>query len=1022
MRRTLFLSIALALQVTTAATAAEPARVASEAIASQPLDAALNALSRQTGLQFVYNARSAGNPRTSGAPAGLSADAALSRLLAGTGLRYRYLNATTVTIEAQDSASPAPGAGMTAPSGVAVAADAPLNAEVAAPAAGAGAQNLETIQVTGSYSRSLEQAVDIKRATVGFSDSIVATDVADFPEQNLAEALQRVPGVTIERSKGLGTKVNVRGLPSEYTHVSINDLATASGSGGRDVEFDMFASEIIQQVTVQKSPTAADEEGGIAGSVKISTARPFDYNERKLVFSAEGAHNSISEEVDPRFAFLAADTWGDWGALVSYSQSKRTNRTDSTSGINFRPSSRFLTASGTRGTQAQSVLLRDAGVNITDRNDSDQTNRVVFQDKVGDRVYLNEQDKWGATASLQYKPSNNFSLTFDAMVGGYDSTEDEYDAAAYSASSRSTFDTIHEYDADTLSQYGMVVLRDVSYTATQHEMLSKERINKTDYSQYSMALDWKGDNWYVDGLIGYSGAEKTSDYSNLKHVAYAPSRTRWTGDSGETIPSAAPGSIDMYNASDKYLFEAYETTLEKVQDDKYAAQVNVTRLLDLAFLPALHTVKFGARYTDRSKERQYGEAKITGPTAGSAAWVNTRTLADSPLQSISDIVPGGEYSHKGLDWQQVSNSYARSAFRYDGFYTPFDPGQFYQVDEKVMSFYAMTDFAFDIGNVPFTINAGARYVDTKVDSFGFHPIQRPDGSTGYTDTPVSKDGSYDDLLPSFNMTAEVSPGLLLRAAASKVMMRPALTDVAYKRTASWSSYRFTDGNPELKPTYAKQWEVGVEKYLDNGALFAASYFRKNIDGVVINSLTGMVEDVAVYNANGSLNGIYDFDVYQPVNAKGSYEVDGIELVAQMPLGMFAPWLEGFGVNANYTMLDSSLAGESDLGIQTPMPGLSEKTWNFTAYYENERFDARVSYNHKDEYVESIGYNLYPIYRDAYGQLDVSIGYRITDKIKLSLKGINLTNEITSGYTMDPSFPTMYEASGRRISLGLRADF
>ena len=1022
MRRTLFLSIALALQVTATAAAAEPARVASEAIASQPLDAALNALSRQTGLQFVYNAQSAGNPRTPGVPAGLSADAALSRLLAGTGLRYRYLNATTVTIEAQDSASPAPTTSAVAPAGIAVAASAPQPADVAAPAGGAGAQNLETIQVTGSYSRSLEQAVDIKRATVGFSDSIVATDVADFPEQNLAEALQRVPGVTIERSKGLGTKVNVRGLPSEYTHVSINDLATASGSGGRDVEFDMFASEIIQQVTVQKSPTAADEEGGIAGSVKISTARPFDYNDRKLVFSAEGAHNSISEEVDPRFAFLAADTWGDWGALVSYSQSKRTNRTDSTSGINFRPSSRFLTASGTRGTQAQSVLLRDAGVNITNRNDSDQTNRVVFQDKVGDRVYLNEQDKWGATGSLQYKPSNTFSLTFDAMVGGYDSTEDEYDAAAYSASSRSTFDTIHEYDADTLSQYGMVVLRDVSYTATQHEMLSKERINKTDYGQYSMALDWKGDSWYVDALVGYSGAEKTSDYSNLKHVAYAPSRTRWTGDSGETIPSSAPGSIDMYNASDKYLFEAYETTLEKVKDDKYAAQVNVTRLLDLAFLPALHTVKFGARYTDRSKERQYGEAKITGPTAGSAAWVNTRTLADSPLQSISDIVPGGSYSHKGLDWEQVSNEYARGAFRYDGFYTPFDPGQFYQVDEKVMSYYAMTDFAFDIGSVPFTINAGARYVDTKVDSFGFHPIQRPDGSTGYTDTPVSKDGSYDDLLPSFNMTAELSPGLLLRAAASKVMMRPALTDVAYKRTASWSSYRFTDGNPELKPTYAKQWEVGVEKYLDNGALFAASYFRKNIDGVVINSLTGMVEDVAVYNANGSLNGIYDFDVYQPVNAKGSYEVDGIELVAQMPLGMFTPWLEGFGINANYTMLDSSLAGESDLGIKTPMPGLSEKTWNFTAYYENERFDARVSYNHKDEYVESIGYNLYPIYRDAYGQMDVSIGYRITDNIKISLKGINLTNEITSGYTMDPSFPTMYEASGRRISLGLRADF
>src|SRR5690606_25171860 len=451
------------------------------------------------------------------------------------------------------------------------------------PAAGAGeAQSggpvqLESIEVVGSYARSLERAVDIKRAGIGFSDSIVATDVADFPEQNLAEALQRMPGVTIERSKGLGTKVNVRGLPSEYTHVSINGLATASGSGGRDVEFDIFASEIIQQVTVQKSPTAADEEGGIAGSVLISTARPFDYTGRKLVASAEGAFNSISEETDPKFSFLASDTWGDWGALVSFSTARRTNRTDSTSGINFRPMSRFLGASGTRGTQAAEVLARDAGVVVRDRTDTGETNLIVFQDKVGDRVYLSEQDKWGATASLQYRPSSRFSLTFDAMLGGYDATEDEYDAAAYSASSRSTLETIHEYDDRTLSEYGMVVLRDVSYTATQHEFLSKERVNETDYAQYSLALDWKGDVWGVDAMVGYSGAEKTLDYANLKHVAYAPSRTRWTGRSGETVPSANPCTIDMYGASELYLFEAYETTLEKITDDKYAAQVDVSR-------------------------------------------------------------------------------------------------------------------------------------------------------------------------------------------------------------------------------------------------------------------------------------------------------------------------------------------------------------------------------------------------------------------------------------------------------------
>ncbi|KLJ00292.1 TonB-dependent receptor [Luteimonas sp. FCS-9] len=1014
MRRTLFLSIALALQATATVGAQTPTTVADSALPAQPLDRALDALSRRTGLQFVYDAGALGNPQAHAVPAGLSADESLQRLLAGTGLRHRYVNASTVTIEAD----PAP---------VATPAPRPGAGTAATPGAGDVARTgeplqLDGISVVGSYSRSLEQAVDLKRATLAFSDSIVATDVADFPEQNLAEALQRMPGVAIERNKGLGSRVNVRGLPADYTHVAINDLATASGNGGRDVEFDIFASEIIQQVTVQKSPTAADEEGGIAGAVRISTARPFDYAGRKLVASAEGAHNSISGENDPKVSFLASDTWGDWGALASFSHARRTNRTDATSGINFRPLSRFLGASGTRGAHAEAVFERDTGLAIGDRTDTAESNLIVFQDKVGDRVYLNEQEKWGATASLQYRPSASFGLTFDAMLGGYDTTEGEYDAAAYSASSRSTLDTIHEYDADTLARHGIVVLRDVSYTATQHEFLSKERVSETDYRQYSAALDWRGDAWRVDAMLGYSGADRTLDYANLKHVAYAPSRTRWTGRSGETIPSDDPATIDMYDAPDRYLFEAYETTRERVVDDKYAAQVNVARTLDLAFAPALHTLRLGARRTDKSKEREYGEAKITGPAAGDGSWANVRTLADSPLEWIGDIVPGGRYRAGDLAWRQVSNDYARDAFRYPGFSTPFEDGQYYRVDEDVTSAYAMAELAFDVGMVPVSANAGVRWVDTSVLSYGYHPVQREDGSTGYTDAPVSKAGSYTDVLPSFNATAELASGLLLRAAASKTLIRPALTDVAYKRTASWSSYRFTDGNPDLQPTYADQWEIGLEKYLDNGGLLAASYFRKTIDGVVINALTGTVEDVAVYNANGTLNGIYDFDVYQPVNADGSYRVDGIELIAQLPLSMLHPALEGFGVNANYTLLDSSLAGESDLGIATPMPGLAEKTYNLTVYYENDRFDARLAYNHKDEYVESIGYNMYPIYRDAYGQLDVSIGWRLNDHLKLSLKGINLTDEATTGYTMDPSFPTMYELSGKRISLGLRADF
>lgn len=883
-----------------------------------------------------------------------------------------------------------------------------------APAEETAAEDAGEEIVVSGYRRSLEEAIDMKRNTIGFSDSIVATDIADFPEQNLSEALQRVPGVTIERDKGLGTRVNVRGLPSEFTFVSINKLATASGSGGRDVEFDIFASELIQSVTVQKSPTAADEEGGIAGSVSIRTARPFDAPGLRLIGSAEGAYNSISEKVDPNFSFLASNTFGDFGVLVSVAKQQRSNRTDSNSGINFRPISRWTDRAGTNRNQAIAVLQRDAGITFTDA----MKNQVVFLDKVGDRVYQNDQDRLGLSGSVQYKPSNNFSLAFDAFLGSYDTAEDEYDAAGYSASSNSTLERIHEFDATTLSSAGIVVLRDVSYTNTQHEFLSKEYLNETDYRQFGGEMNWETGNWKLNVLGGYSGARKTLDNANLKHVAYAPSRTHYTETGGETIPSDNPRTIDMYNAPGAYRFEAYETTREQIKDDKYAAQIDLSYQFET---PVLKRFNVGARFTDKTNEREYGEEKIQGPTRGSTAYVNVRTLADSPLTNVTDIVGGKAYQARNLSWAQISNDYARDFFRPDDFVTPFNDGQYYRVKEETIAGYAMVDLEFDV-SFPIYVNLGGRYVRTRVRSEGFHQVQNPDGTTGYTDASIASEGSYQKFLPSFNTHAELTDSLILRAAASQTLIRPALTDLAYKRTASWNDFRFTDGNPNLKPTYADQWEVGVEKYLGGRGILAASYFWKKIKGVVQNQLTGVVPDVTKYNANGTIDGVYDFDVYQPVNAEGSYTVSGVELNAVLPFSMIAGWLDGFGVNANVTFLDSSLTGQSDLDIPTSPIGLSDNTYNATLFYEKGPLSLRVSYNRKGAYVERIERNMYPVYRDAYGQFDIAASYQLTRNFRVELQGINVGNEKTTGYTMDPAFPTTYEFSGSRISLGVRAQF
>ncbi len=650
---------------------------------------------------------------------------------------------------------------------------------------------------------------------------------------------------------------------------------------------------------------------------------------------------------------------------------------------------------------------------------------LSFLNKVGDRAYLTEQEKWGATLSLQYKPNSNFGLTFDGLVGNFDDHEDEYDAAAYTASSISSLEKIHAYDNTTLSEYGITVITDADYAATQHELLSKENSNDTDYQQYSLTMDSLVGQWDIYGLIGYSGAQKSSEKTNLKHTAYRATRSRYTSTGAETISSDNAESFDMYNTPEAYLFDYNEVNIEDISDDKYAAQLDFSRQLNLTYLPALSSIQFGARYTDKSKERNYGTNRVTGPTEGDSSWVGTRTLADSELTSISDLVSGGEYLPEvasKVDWSQVSNSYARNELRYEGFTVDFEPDQFYQVQEKTAAIYAMADFSFHIGEMPATLNAGVRYIDTDVTSSGYHQVQGSDGSTSYTSAPVSKNGNYTDILPSINFSLDLSDNLVLRAAASETLIRPALTDIAYKRTVSLSEFKYRDGNPDLQPTYADQWEMGLEWYLEEGGLLAISYFEKEIQGVVRESLTGVVTGVTKYNDNGTIDGVYDFDVYQKVNAEGSYDVSGIELVAQIPFGRFHSALEGFGVNANYTSLDNSLTGSSDLGISTPAEGLADETYNVTFYYENYNFDARISYNYKDKYVEYIERDIYPVYRDAYGQTDISLGYNINDTVKVTLEGINITDEATQGYTIAPAFPTMYEFSGRRISLGLRAIF
>ncbi|GGD49255.1 TonB-dependent receptor [Lacimicrobium alkaliphilum] len=870
-------------------------------------------------------------------------------------------------------------------------------------------------------------SVAMKRKSVGFSDSLVASTIAAYPQQNLAEALLHMPGLSVERNKGLGTRINVRGLPYSFAHMSINGIASASAGSGRELELDMFAPEIVQNVTLKKSSTAADHEGGISGNLYVQTARPFQQPKKSLIFSAETAHNSISEKTDPKFSVLASTREQNWGLLASLTVSRRVNRTDSNSEVGFRPLSRWLEKSGTpqkqlQSDQAAAVLLRDTDITIHDRQDKNETARIVFVNKIGDRAYVNSQDRLAITTALQAQLTQHTLLNFDAIYSAYNTSEDVYDAAAYSASSDSTLEKIHQYDATTLAEHNIVVLSDVSYARTQHEMLSRENRGSKDYQQYSLSMTQQADSWQFDGLLGYSKADKFSDNSNLKHTAYFPSRSRFTDTGGEVLHSTNPLSIDMYNSPQSYQFESYDITVDDVDDKKYTLQLDAKKAFDAA---ALSSIQFGTRYTKTLKERQNGSRRVTAPHQGDTSSLNNPSMTDSELNTISQLVPGGSYSladGRNLNWQQVGNDYARKTFRYPGLLTPYEQAQYYLVDEVARVLYAMADFDFYHNQNRYALNLGMRYIDTLVQSSGYHQFQNNDDNDSATNQPVSQTGNYQQWLPSMNASIELNQDLLLRGAMSKTLIRPALDEIAYRRSVSLADFKFHDGNPNLKPTIAQQWELGVEWYLQPEALLSVSYFEKQIDNVIRESLTGVAQNVIKYNDNGTIDGVYDFDIYQYVNADGKYTIKGIEFIAHLPFGLFHKSLQGLGLNSNYTILSNGLTADSDLNIPSSPVGLADESINLALFYERDDVDVHFSYTYKGAYVERIERDMYPVYRDGYGQFDAAIGVRLNQNFKLSIKGLNITDEITRAYTIHPDFPNQYERSGRRLALAINGTF
>ena len=845
---------------------------------------------------------------------------------------------------------------------------------------------LEEITVTG-YRASLNESLETKREATVAIDAIYAEDIADFPDLNLAESIQRIPGVAIDRVAGEGQQITIRGLSPEFTRVRINGmeaLTTTSATDavgtnrGRAFDFNVFASELFNSLAVRKTSSAEIDEGSLGATVELQSGKPFNYGEPTFSVGYQQGYNSNSESWDPRVTALGSwvnDT-STFGVLFSLAYSDRNIREEGVQSGGWESNS---PGSG----QWQSCEVNGTLVAPCPLDEVNNAVHPRFPRYVG---FEHNQERLGLTGSLQWRPTDSTTIGLDVMYSNLDATRSEPFLEAISfaranSSGRGATDVLDwEIDSNNSMVYGLFDDVDVR---------SENRFDRwsTEFTQYSLNIDQEfGDRFRMSALFGTSDSkldvkqQTTIILENFDSDGYS-----WDFRGSDEKPVISYG-FDTADPANWILSEVRERP--SVQENSFD-----TFRLDGGFdMTESTTLKAGVswkQYDFSVKESRRDRSGLNGSACGVPV---TITSSD-----------GKVYTNGGDNFfaANVNGLAERIGLFTDDACWPLVPRvqDDRAVIEEDLGFYVQVGWNTEIAGMPFRGDAGVRYVTTDVTSKGVTDL----GSSAnprYLDVKVKND--YDDTLPAVNMVLEPFNDFLVRASYSKVMSRPSLGSLTPGGTINGfaSPPVVSYGNPFLDPFRADAYDLSFEWYYGRGALVSVAFFWKQID-----SFTNSVTITGVpWDEIGLSDDVLDqvpatpddlFDVRTIENGEGG-DLDGFEVQWQQPFDMFTDGFFGnMGFLANYTNVDSRVNyGSKAAPNYGPLNGQSEQSYNATLYYDDSRFMARISYSYRDEYQRAAnsrrGNDVN--WTEDYEALDFSASFKVTDHLKLSFEALNLTDE------------------------------
>jgi len=839
---------------------------------------------------------------------------------------------------------------------------------------------LGTFTVSGTRA-SLAKSREFKQESRIISDTIVAEDVAKFPDLNLAEALQRLPGVAINREAGEGRRVSLRGLGPDFTRVQLNGMEVlgnvdspqdSRGQGSRDRAFDfnIFASELFSRMDVYKGFDASQNEGGLAGTIGLVTAKPFDKPGFNAALSAQGGSNTQTKDFQPRTAFLISDTWGKkFGALLSVAYSNRDTEEQGTNTYRWR-------LMGANGTNISALPAADQAAINSGKLRFARGNRLS--------AWQSHQKRLGITSAFQWKPTDDLDFTLDVLHGEFKGKRDELHLASYGTSSESWLGGSRSangvaWPAPTIKaiRYNAgneVVYLDVGGAYVDTE--TRRQMANNTFNQVGLSGNWRiNDRLKASGLVGTERSEFDMPISDKFYL-------KATGD------VISDYTIDRFYLHNTYKFDTANPAIWHAEKINFGASNQQTNFdnakidFDL-FLQPGSSLKFGASHQLFSNKGYTQANENLLQSAWASGAINTNVVPYARKFS----------AHKDQSWVIVDFDAALKGFGVTRAAGP--RANIYKVEEATDGAYSRYDWDTTIAGMDFNSNAGVRAYKTKVTSSGTANVG-----------PVTVAKNYDDILPALNTTLKLRKNLLLRTSLSRNINRPTLGSLAVNGsvTQSGGDIKVNAGNPSLKPYKSDNIDLSLEWYFGDVGYVAAGYFHKDITGFigtltstnVLYGTTGLPLDL-LPGLTASTN-VAEYS--RPINYEGT-TLQGVEFTAQSDLKFLPAAFKGLGFVGNISFIDGKLDYASPaqqaagVSIVKPIAGLSKVLGNATLYYETRKWGARVSANYRGGYIR------YPLPigtdEDSDGMnstvyVDCSAFYQLSPKMKLTFDVINLTDQ------------------------------